>query len=664
MTALTERGRQPAVPAGAGGDPGRGGTSGDCPRRSRQCSTTRIDGLAPASGAAALGVRARRPRSTPRRSRASSSTCAVTSTRVLGPPLRVRRADPAVAGGFRFRHALIRDAAYEGLSYRRRRELHGRVAETLEPARRRSLEVAELLSLHYVRAGRHAEAWHYSQEAGDRARAKWANREAVELYRRALEVAADVPGLEPAAVSRGLGGRSPSATRLQSEFSDAAEALAAAREARPTAGPEAVRLMGKEGLLHEDWGHYADAIRWYERGLEAADALAIPTSGFGIASTSAWGYAQTCFRQGRFQDCIARCREVVDEALPAGTRRRWLPPTSCCTLVHTLLGLARPGGLPRACAAALRGARRPERPGEHAEQPRHRGVLRRRLAEGDRAVRSGAESCASGSATPSASRSRTTTSARSSPTRDASTRHESCSRQPSRRAKQAGQRWLATLGRANIGYVEARAGNLDGAAALLAEAAATFAELDATSYVLETKVRQAEVAALEGNGAAALALSDEVIADAGDAAGMVALQSSVHRIRATALHQLGDDVDGAGREVDESISIARTGDASLQLALALDLLALIDDDRDAAAAERRAARAARRRARRASSATGLVQPGGGVGRGHQQDDRAGRRCTLPSCCSLTTHGSWLFGVRGRRRRCPRRSAASGSSGPA
>ena len=40
--------------------------------------------------------------------------------------------DPDVPGAFRFRHALIRDAAYEGLSYGRRRELHGRVAEVIE----------------------------------------------------------------------------------------------------------------------------------------------------------------------------------------------------------------------------------------------------------------------------------------------------------------------------------------------------------------------------------------------------------------------------------------------------------------------------------------------------------------------------------------------------
>ena len=35
-------------------------------------------------------------------------------------------------GHLRFRHALVRDAAYEGLPYRRRREVHGRVGETIE----------------------------------------------------------------------------------------------------------------------------------------------------------------------------------------------------------------------------------------------------------------------------------------------------------------------------------------------------------------------------------------------------------------------------------------------------------------------------------------------------------------------------------------------------
>ena len=41
---------------------------------------------------------------------------------------------PAGHGRFRFEHALIRDAAYEGLPFRRRQVLHARVGEHLEAA--------------------------------------------------------------------------------------------------------------------------------------------------------------------------------------------------------------------------------------------------------------------------------------------------------------------------------------------------------------------------------------------------------------------------------------------------------------------------------------------------------------------------------------------------
>lgn len=293
------------------------------------------------------------------------------------------------------------------------------------------------------------------------------------------------------------------------------------------------------------------------------------------------GHAQTTFRQGRFQECIARCREVVDEALPAGDTKTLAPAYLLLHTVHTLLGSPE--------RAAYRGLALPlyEELGDLSGQASTLNNLgieayyggdwpkAIELYERSRELRERIGDVVSVAIANNNIGEILSDQGRLDEARELfEAAVASC--------EQAGQRWLATLGRANIGYVEARAGNLDEAASLLGEAAVTFAELDATSYVLETKVRQAEVAALQGDGAAALALSDEVIADAGDAAGMVALQSSVHRIRATALHQLGD-LDGAGREVDESISIARTGDASLQLALALDLLALIDDDRDAAA---------------------------------------------------------------------------------
>ena len=58
--------------------------------------------------------------------------------------------DPYTPGAFRFRHALFRDAAYEGLSFRRRGELHakvGRAYERLEEERPRRVRGAPLAAL-------------------------------------------------------------------------------------------------------------------------------------------------------------------------------------------------------------------------------------------------------------------------------------------------------------------------------------------------------------------------------------------------------------------------------------------------------------------------------------------------------------------------------------
>ena len=90
----------------------------------------------------------------------------------------------------RFHHALIRDAAYEGLPYRKRRELHARVGDSIRAAAGDSpQEQAELLSLHYYAAARWDEAWTYSRVAGDKAREVYANVEAARFYERALAAA-------------------------------------------------------------------------------------------------------------------------------------------------------------------------------------------------------------------------------------------------------------------------------------------------------------------------------------------------------------------------------------------------------------------------------------------------------------------------------------------
>src|SRR5207249_2616145 len=53
-------------------------------------------------------------------------------------------------GYLRFRRALMRDAAYEGLPYKLRRRLHGTVAARMEEEMDQPEEAAGILSLHYV----------------------------------------------------------------------------------------------------------------------------------------------------------------------------------------------------------------------------------------------------------------------------------------------------------------------------------------------------------------------------------------------------------------------------------------------------------------------------------------------------------------------------------
>lgn len=108
----------------------------------------------------------------------------------------------------RFRHAMMRDVAYEGLPYRVRRRLHLQVATELERARPDDSPSA--LSTHFLNAGDFEKAWRYAVIAARRARAEFANQEAAELYTRALTAerrgpAGMVPPGELAAVLEELG---------------------------------------------------------------------------------------------------------------------------------------------------------------------------------------------------------------------------------------------------------------------------------------------------------------------------------------------------------------------------------------------------------------------------------------------------------------------------
>jgi hypothetical protein len=94
---------------------------------------------------------------------------------------------------YRFRHALLRDAAYYGLLRADRRRLHGHAAMALEAAYADCpQEVAAVLGRHFAAAGDGASAIRYLEVAGDCATWAFANDEAVKAYQEALAVCGEL----------------------------------------------------------------------------------------------------------------------------------------------------------------------------------------------------------------------------------------------------------------------------------------------------------------------------------------------------------------------------------------------------------------------------------------------------------------------------------------
>ncbi len=115
---------------------------------------------------------------------------------VLAPAVLARTGAFLEAEGeerLRFRRALIRDTAYEGISYRLRRRLHRVAGEAIERTAGDVAADAGTLALHFTLAGDAERTWRYAREAADRARRAFANPEAARLYRLALDAARRLP---------------------------------------------------------------------------------------------------------------------------------------------------------------------------------------------------------------------------------------------------------------------------------------------------------------------------------------------------------------------------------------------------------------------------------------------------------------------------------------
>jgi class 3 adenylate cyclase/tetratricopeptide (TPR) repeat protein len=95
---------------------------------------------------------------------------------------------------YTFRHALTHEVAYGGLLQERRRVLHAHIVETLEKiVGDRVVEEVEHLAHHALRGEVWAKALAYCRQAGEKAMARSAYREAVGYFEQALSAFAHLP---------------------------------------------------------------------------------------------------------------------------------------------------------------------------------------------------------------------------------------------------------------------------------------------------------------------------------------------------------------------------------------------------------------------------------------------------------------------------------------
>jgi class 3 adenylate cyclase/ABC-type transport system involved in cytochrome c biogenesis ATPase subunit len=182
------------------------------------------------------------------------------------------REGAGVALAYRFRHALLRDVAYESLLRTRRQALHGLIAHTLVSSFPAIVEAEpELLAHHFAHAGDAAMASIHSERAGDRSAARASMAEAVAHFQAALAQAAeaemgDVRAARELALSLKLGPalanlRGPQHPEVAAVY-DRAQALAAA-------------LDDAAALFKSTWGQWYNVLvgRRLDLARDRADTL-------------------------------------------------------------------------------------------------------------------------------------------------------------------------------------------------------------------------------------------------------------------------------------------------------------------------------------------------------------------------------------------------------
>lgn len=256
--------------------------------------------------------------------------------------------EPEDGGYLRFRRAVIRDAAYEGLPFRTRQRLHLAVGLHFESDSADPDENAGLLSLHFSLGAEHARAWRYARIAAAHAASIFANVEAARLYTRAIESGRRTLAARPDLLEayEALG----DAHWLARSYADArrayAEALALCDEDVQRAG-----LVLKRSQIEQAIGKLPQALRWLSKGRKLLADETSPDALRAMAELEA-RYALVLQNEGRSRDALRKAREAIEIGTASGSVSAVAEAENTLAAALAILGL--PGAVEHWEAALAR----------------------------------------------------------------------------------------------------------------------------------------------------------------------------------------------------------------------------------------------------------------------------------------------------------------------
>lgn len=216
-----------------------------------------------------------------------------------------------------FTNKLIRDVVYNGLSRARRRMMHTAIGNAIESVHGPEREVF-VLAYHFRMAGNMSKALSYSMRAGERAMASYAFDEAMDHFKRALEM------LELMEVSEDTTDREMSLllkmghiSTIRGETRVALQYYNDVISLSSEDGKERAEALLEVGLIQTKRTEWAEAMAAFNKALEIGEAL----GDHRLIASALRGIGRIHWRKGDHEGTLKYTEQAIEEAKKIGDRR-------------------------------------------------------------------------------------------------------------------------------------------------------------------------------------------------------------------------------------------------------------------------------------------------------------------------------------------------------